>query len=162
MKRIQITQGKEVLVDNNDFEYLSRWSWQYNIRTGYVTRSQWVRDSEGKWTKHKTVYMHKEVLSRKGFITDHINRDKLDCRRTNLRIATQAQNTHNAKTRKDNKAGYKGVVWRPKSRDYVAYINVNNKRIWLKTHHILEDAIAARKLAETKYHGEFALSANGG
>lgn len=155
MKYINLTQGRQVIVDDEDFDFLSRWKWQYNRKTGYTTRGNWVKNESGKWVQPK-LYLHKEILSKKGYLTDHINGNKLDCRKDNLRIATRAQNNHNARTRKDNKLGYKGVVWREKSRDFVAYINVNGKRICLKTYHNLEDAVKARKEAEVKYHGEFA------
>ncbi len=147
-----------ILVDPEDKWLLERWSWQINR---YVVRSKWVKNSDGMW-KHKSEYLHKVICpSPEGFITDHINGNRLDNRRSNLRVCTQKNNTWNAKPRKDNRLGTKGVVWREKSRDYVAYINVNKKRICLKTHKTLESAIRARKAAEAKYHGIYAYQEGG-
>lgn len=143
----------KILVDPEDKWLLSRWSWSVNR---YVVRSMWVKKPNGGW-RHTSQYLHKVICpAPKGFVTDHINGDRLDNRKENLRVCTQKNNTWNARPRKDNKLGVKGVVWREKSKDYVAYINVDKKRISLKTHKTLESAVAARKAAEAKYHGTYA------
>lgn len=143
MKKIPLTQGKYALVDDEDYEYLSQWKWQYHPK-GYATR-------------RGSIKMHRIINQTPiGMVTDHINGDGLDNRKLNLRSCTQAQNTMNRRLGRNSKSGYKGVVWREKSKDFVVYINANGKRIWLKTYHALEDAVKAREEAEIKYHGEFA------
>jgi len=157
MKRIYLTGklGGYTLVDDEDFEWLNQWKWNHHPRH-YATRSIWVRLSKGKF-KHTSIKMHRLInKTPEGIETDHIDGNGLNNQKSNLRNSTRSQNCQNRRTPYNNKLGYTGIVWREKSRDYVAYINVNNKRIWLKTHKTLESAIKARKDAEIKYHKEFA------
>src|SRR5581483_3829710 len=57
-----------------------------------------------------------------GYEIDHINRDKLDNTRENLRVVTRMLNQHNTGIRHNNKSGYKGVIWRKRSNKWVASI----------------------------------------
>jgi len=82
--------------------------------------------------------------------TDHINQDKLDNRKANLRIVTHQQNMTNQKVRK-NQTGIKGV-YKVKS-GYVAKIKANYQLIHLGTYATLSEAQQARKLGEIKYWG---------
>lgn len=151
MKTIPLTQGKVALVDDEDFEELSKYNWHNAGR--YAVRHTSRKSPGGR----KTVFMHRQIMNApSGKQVDHKNGNRYDNRKSNLRFSTQLQNCWNACTRKDNKTGYKGVHYRPKSKDFVVYISVNKKRIHLKTYRNIDDAIKARKEAELKYHGEFA------
>ena len=85
---------------------------------------------------------------------DHINRIRDDNRLHNLRLATRAQNCQNRRIRTDNKSGYPGVNWHSRDLKWRAYINIRNKNVSLGYFDVLDDAIAARKLAETVYMGD--------
>ena len=87
---------------------------------------------------------------------DHANGDRLDNRWANLRAASNGQNIQNAKLRKDNASGAKGVCWEPSHKAWKAYITANKKQIKLGRFKSLDDAIAARRAAETSQHGVFA------
>ena len=105
MKKIELTQGKFALVDDEDFEWLNQWKWYANHLgyTWYVVRS--VRyDNEVK-----AILMHRSILNAKiGEEIDHINHNGLDNRKKNLRICTRSQNNMNRnKLRGTYK--YKGV-----------------------------------------------------
>lgn len=107
-------------VDDGDYEWLSRWKW--SLIDGYARRGS--RTAEGK---PHLVSMHRVLLdlepgdSRQ---TDHINRDRLDNRRSNLRIVTQRENKHNMPVRKGS-SRYRGVR---RSRDaWQAYVMVDGK-----------------------------------
>lgn len=80
---------------------------------------------------------------------DHINGDRADNRRENLRLATRSQNA-------TNRRGVNGVYWCKNRERWCAHIAVNKKRMSLGRFVRQEDALAARIAAEQKYQGEFA------
>lgn len=89
---------------------------------------------------------------------DHKNGDPKDNRIENLRPCTQSQNLRNARTRKDNTSGTRGVSWDKKRKRWYAYINTGGRgsMLALGMFEHLHDAIEARRVAEIKYFGEFA------
>lgn len=81
--------GSEVLIDDEDEELVSRYKWHIGS-TGYAV---W-RGVEG--SKKKTVRMHRLIANCPDeMVVDHINHNKLDNRRSNLRICTQSDNMRN-------------------------------------------------------------------
>jgi len=87
---------------------------------------------------------------------DHINTNKLDNRRENLRVCTRQQNNCNTNKRSDNKSGFKGVCFEKRRQKFVARIRIDGK---LKHLGYFATAAAAHeeyKIAAVKYHGEFA------
>lgn len=62
-------------------------------------------------------------------LVDHINGDKLDNRRENLRIVSRQQNVWNSGMRSDNTSGYKGVTFKKATGKYIARIRHNGRRI---------------------------------
>jgi hypothetical protein len=102
--RIQLSNGGETIVDTDWFEELSKWTWYRDVH-GYVRRN--IHQTKDGKRRTITLKMHRVVLGAKpGQIVDHVNRDRLDNRRSNLRIATPHQNFEN------NKNGhFLGVPW---------------------------------------------------
>lgn len=109
MKRIPVTNKYGAVVawakvDDGDFVRLSQWSWCFGTK-GYVIRCE---RTDGV---NHTFRMHREVLGLSlgdGTNTDHINRNKLDNRRRNLRVLTPAQNNENVPSRGGSSA-FRGV-----------------------------------------------------
>jgi hypothetical protein len=106
-------------------------------------------------------YMHRVVATRMGLnITglciDHIDRDKRNNTRENLRTATNQQNQANYKLSKANKSGYRGVFWSKATGKWQAQIVVNKKARYLGVFTEKEDAHEAYKEAARKVFGEFA------
>lgn len=104
--------------------------------------------------------LHRWLLGLKkgdGKMVDHIDGDTLNNHRNNLRLCTPSQNVMNAAKRSDNTSGYTGVHWSKQRKKYRAQIQVNGKGKCLGFFNNLLDAAAARKKAELKYFGEFAL-----
>lgn len=95
----------------------------------------------------------------KGFFVDHINRDRMDNRACNLRLANNFENTHNAGTRKDNRLGVKGVRKLPSGRYWVRVRHLN-VRYNLGTFDTIEEAVQAANAFREKHHGEFASDGN--
>lgn len=89
-----------------------------------------------------------------GMHVDHINRNPLDYRRDNLRIATPAQSIYNQNLRKDSTTGYRGVSKR--GYKFAAYISVDGCQLYLGAYATAEEAAKVRDAAARKYHGEFA------
>ena len=103
-----------MLVDKEDQWILDRQNW-YIGTSGYVQRP--LNFSDGK---RRTVLFHRLICGlRKGDKrqVDHINGNKLDNRRVNLRICTRRQNHYNQQHRRANKTGYRGVY---KTNDNIA------------------------------------------
>ena len=102
MREIPLTQGKVAIVDDADYAAVSQYAWHFNACTGYAGR----RD----WQAKRYVLMHRYIMAApQGMEVDHINGDKLDNRRSNLRLATTLQNSHNTASQKGARSGYKGV-----------------------------------------------------
>lgn len=151
MQKINISTKKYpntfALVDNDNYDELNKWKW-YRSENGYAVRT--VRTNE------KRIYMHKEVNKTPiGFLTDHINRNKLDNRKKNLRTATKGLNNINRDLTKNNTSGYKGVYWHKSNKKWVAYISNKNKRIHLGHFYNIQGAWLARRWGERLHYGAF-------
>ena len=155
MKKIKLTQNKSAIVDDDDFEYLSQWNWRYSSG-GYVVRSLAYRKPCGKYTS-TSIYMHRLVNGTpKGKYTDHINGNKKDNRKLNLRLCTQSQNLMNRNGDKNTSSKYKGVTWDKRNRKWMVQITMKGKRKSLGRFVREIDAAKAYDKAAIKHHREFA------
>ena len=100
------------------------------------------------------------VVSDKIFLIDHINHEKLDNRRSNLRICTTSQNCANMNIKRKNRgiSGFKGVRYHSKNKNWNARITIKRKEIHLGCFTDKDVAAKAYDLAAIKYFGEFALT----
>ena len=89
-----------------------------------------------------------------GIEVDHINGDRLDNRRSNLRLCTKAENTRNKVQQKHNRFGLKGVSF--KCGKFYAQIQAHGKKYCLGYHSTPEEAHQAYCEAAFRLHGEFA------
>lgn len=106
---IPLTKGKVALIDEEDFPKLAGYRWFCHC--GYARASEY----DPKACKSKTVHMSHLILPcPPGLEVDHINRDKLDNRKSNLRLVTRSQNCANRGSFKNSKSKYKGVRWNKK------------------------------------------------
>lgn len=151
MKRcvLPLTQGKIAIVDEQDFNCLSQYDWTFD--GVYAHRSVKIGN---KWTH---VRLHHVILGKHpvGLHVDHRNGDKLDNRRSNLRFATRSQNLANAKLRKDNTSGAKGVYQIGEHKWY-AQVRANGRTYHVGRFTNFNDAVNARHRRAIQLHGEFA------
>ncbi len=157
MKKIylsgQLGQGKFAIVDNEDFEWLNQWKW--NFDRGYAYRTQ--RIGLRKFNKKKNIQMHRLILKNpKGLISDHINGNRLDNRRKNLRVVNAQQSAFNTGLSSRNKFGYKGVSFQKEKEKYRAYIKINGHQKHLGYFKTKEEAALAYNEKAKNYHGEYA------
>ena len=157
MKKIPLTRGKYAVVDATDYERISKHKWHY-MTAGYAGRDVHISYIDG-FQKKKKVYMHRDVLNESDESIDHINRDKLDNRRENLRTCSQSVNVQNASLRKDNKTGVKGIVTITDGRKkkYWARIGFNKKTISLGCFATIKEAAEAYSIKAKELYGEHAF-----
>jgi hypothetical protein len=146
MKLIPLTQGKNAIVDDADYEVVMKHKWHYNkSSTNYgLAKSNGIR-------------MHRFIVGApKGTVIDHINNNPLDNRRSNLRVTTQANNQKNMSKHRDNKSGYKGVSWHSKTKKWQAHIRVEGKNIYLGLFADKKQAAKAYNIKALEHFGEYA------
>lgn len=112
------------LVDPEDFWELYGFRW--HLLKGYANRTAPRDDGSMLNTQ---IAMHRQVLrlKRDAGTVDHVNRDRLDNRRANLRLSTRAQNMHNLSPRADGTSKYRGVHWNRSAGKWVAQVVLNGK-----------------------------------
>lgn len=156
--KIQLTKGYAAEVDPEDYAYLSQWKWQYGAN-GYAVRDDYLGKIDGRYA-HRTVLMHRVLLDApNGMDVDHINRDKLDNRRSNLRIATRSQNRANVgKCKRLNSELPTGVTYNPSLRSrqpYMARIGKGGKSYFLGNFYNVQEAADAYNAKKRELYGEF-------
>ena len=150
-KQISLTRGYVALVDDNDYAWLSQNKWLV-VGPGYAGRF----DRTG--SKPKLIYMHRAILDAQSKQrVDHINANKLDNRRENLRIVTNRQNHQNRTPRRDTSSdGRKGVSWHKHTGKWYARIMVNGQRVHLGYFKGIEGATLLYDAAARHFFGEYA------
>jgi len=146
-----------VQVDDEDYDYLNKFNWQYNkSKRGkqcvYAQRHGYLN---GKQT---TFRMHREIMG----ITDpkvhvdHIDHNTLNNQKSNLRLCTHTQNCQNTSARKGAASKYRGVTFRKNANKWVVMIIANKKKYWVGTFINEEDAAKAYDSKAKELYGQFA------
>jgi len=145
---IPLTRGLFAIIDTEDIEELNKYTW-HATNKGYAARR--LRVNEGRGIE----LMHRRLLCLSGKIQgDHINRDKLDNRKSNLRTASNGENQINQPPDKTNKTGYKGVAKLRNRRGYIAQAYINNEYMYLGYFLDKHAAAEAYNNAVQAYYGE--------
>lgn len=151
MLKIELTQDKEMIVDNDDYIWLKDISCQFHHQ-GYAVHTKRIKNKIKQYLVHRMIL----GLTDSKIKVDHINGNKLDNRKSNLRIATTQQNGMNRTKIKKFTSKYKGVGWNKRNKKWRAIIYLNNKCIYIGAYKTeLEAAKAYNKKAKELY-GEFA------
>jgi hypothetical protein len=151
----KVIKGKPVLFDSADWSLVDKYRLRINPKNGYVMSFEYANG------KTSTRYLSRILmgLTDSSIEVDHINRNKLDNRRVNLRTSTHLQNCHNrAKNPGALTSKYKGVMV-INDRGYkriIAKLTHDKKVYYLGSFETHEMAAAAYNAAALKHHGEFA------
>ena len=139
-------KGEVFLFDRSDWDIVKKHTW-YISKRGYVTTN----------IKRVPTPMHKILLGKiEGRDTDHISRDKLDNRRSNLRICTHQENSFNQPLRSTNTTGYIGVSFVKAAKKFEAYVHFNGRKHYFGLYDHSRDAAVARDNGAKLLFGEFA------
>lgn len=161
---IQLTKGKEAIIDSRDQGWLSNYDWCVSIAPNkhiyYAVRKS--RKGEGK--RHY-IWMHRIIWERhngpipKGMEIDHINRNSLDNRLENLRLCSRSQNLSNMSNqiRKSSLSSkFKGVCYDTNRQRWKAYIKQDGALLNIGRYHSEEEAARAYDAKAREMFGEFA------
>ncbi|MEH1821519.1 MAG: HNH endonuclease [Nostoc sp.] len=159
IKKILLTKNLVTIIDANDYEYISQWSWYASYARSdspvYACRRPY-----GANGKTQTFRMHREILinrgiNLKGKIVDHINGNTLDNRFSNLRVTDFTGNSRNRVKNRNSQNQYKGV--QPAGNlAWMAKIEHDGIVEYLGTYGTQEEAAKAYNNAAVKVFGEFA------
>lgn len=136
----------DTVIDDDSYEKVKHWVWRLN-KYGYVSRRE----------KDKRIFLHREIMQTpEGYITDHINGNKLDNLKSNLRVATDRENVWNQGIRSDNSSGYRGVYFRKDRKRWSAEIKKDGKKYALGCYSSAEMAAKAYNTKAKELFGEYA------
>ncbi len=146
-REIPLSRGVTAKVDSEDFDWLTELgSWSLS-KTGYAYNRG--------LKMHRVIFAY-HGLCNKGESLDHINRDKLDNRKANLRIADNRQNAGNVGLLNTNTSGIRGVYWHKTEQKWIAALYINNKKKTIGRFTNKKDAAQAYNEAAKEHFGEFA------
>lgn len=148
-RQIPLTNGGFALVDAADFGWLTGYTWYHSGR-GYALQSS------KRPGKNSGAAMHRIIMNPpKGTVADHVNGDRLDNRRCNLRIVDYLQNAQNRGKNVNSRSKYKGVCWKVENNKWQARIRVNGKQHHIGLYQTEEDAARAYNAAAILNHGDY-------
>lgn len=150
MADLALHNGGVSLVDDEDLPLLLRWRWI--SLGGYAVRQQ--RTERGGST---LIYLHRQLLvAGPGEVVDHINNDRLDNRRSNLRLCSQRENAANRRSTREQVGAYRGVHFEARSGRFRAQIKIGGRNRYLGTFDSAETAARVYDSAAAAAWGRFA------
>jgi hypothetical protein len=153
----ETVSGNIMLVSARDYKYATEFKWYLN-RSGYPG-TYGSYDGGVKFSRPVTFHqlVMKQLTSSHDLVVDHINRNKLDNRRANLRLCTALENSYNKSKAKNSSGKYKGVVKRGKKNPlYVASITKNGIKHEIKGCSTEEDAAKMYDIMAEELFGQYA------
>lgn len=137
----------DILVDDEDFEFLNQFYWQ-------VDKYNCVK----RHTNTKHYLIHRLILDAPDNMeVDHIDGNRLNNQKSNLRLANSSQNKCNRGPRKDCRSGFKGVSWNKQREKWTARIKIGGTYKHLGLFSDIKEAIKSYNDSAIQYHKEFAF-----
>lgn len=121
-------KNQEFIVDEDDFDKVYQHYWI--LRGGYIC-SKFSADKKQKYTLLHRYLMRSNIPD--DLQVDHINRNRFDNRKQNLRVVTREENTHNRSTIAKSKCGGFNVYYRHTKNKYEASFTFNKTHYWVGT-----------------------------
>jgi len=151
-----LTRGQVSIVDNDDIDKIKGYGWYANYTSHnrqYQTTANISLDNGNK----RKLYLSRIIMDAlDGVEVDHINHNRLDNRKSNLRLCNRRENLCNRPANSSNTSGYKGVVFHKRDKKWQASIRTKKGRIHLGYFNSAIEAATAYNQAALKYHKEFA------
>jgi len=155
MREIPLTRGYVAIVDDDDYELVSRFKWQAGVRNHTVYAQRSFRGPDGRKTMQS---LHRMLmnLTDPAIQIDHRDHDGLNNSRSNLRACSHAENQRNVRKRNGGSSRFKGTCRNEGKRKWIAQIVVNQKHIYLGCFSDELEAARVYDAAATQHFGEFA------
>jgi hypothetical protein len=155
IKLIPLPQGEYVIVDASDYDWLSQYKW--HLCRGYAVSCVYVKGSGRENQKSINTIMHRLITKApKGTDVDHINGNRKDNRKSNLRLCTRAQNTWNTRGFKRIYSAYKGVTYNKRNGSWQWQIRHNGKLYHGQSFLTEDEAAVSYNMMCLRLRGEFA------
>lgn len=153
MKEIHLTKGLIALVDESDFEWISDFKWCAS--NGAAIRSIGIK-VDGKW-RSRSILMHREIMQcPESLEVDHIDGNRLNNQRSNLRICTHSDNQKNRRKKCASSSKYRGVSFVPRTNRWLGRVESNGKLVLNHLFRTEIEAAQACNFAYIRHHGQFA------
>jgi len=156
MIEIPLTQNQVALIDDEDFELVSKYKW-YALWDPHMKSFYAVTNIRKPDEKRTGLKMHRLIMNAQPCEqVDHIHRFTLDNRKSELRLCTNGQNARNKGAPANNTSGFKGVSWDKRDQKWRAQIQIGGKKKNLGLYDAPEFAHEAYCTASARLHGAFA------
>lgn len=146
MKKIELTQKQVAIIDDEDFESVSKYKWHahFDPKMGkFYAKSWWYpKDGSRRWAMGLHQFLNNTIGKGTKIHIDHINGDTLDNRRSNLCKGSPRKNSEN---RKDQSRYGVGVYKRKESGNYRGFVHIGDSRKGVGTYPTPELAQQARQ-----------------
>lgn len=145
MKLLFLNHGKVVKVDDRDYEKVIGFSWHW-LKSGYIAHTYRASGKISSISLHRFIFsLHRKIPGE--LQIDHINRDKLDNRYCNLRLANKSQQKMNVR--------FRGFYWDKMAKRFISKIRVSGKLYVVGRFFSEKEAHLAYIEAHKKYFGSF-------
>lgn len=162
MIEIELTQGIKSLIDKEDYDRVNEFRWQaaFDKRRRNWVAKRTIYTKQNDKVIYKWIYLHRFVLGLdelpKGMCVDHINGDRLDNRKSNLRVCSIYENNNNRKNLyRTNTSGFTGIA-STGYKTYSASVQINGLSVRLGCYRSINKAIFWRDAVAFYCNGDYA------